>query len=70
MLGMADRKKNRSKGGRARERGVVRLINVEVDPRLDDAIEAFMVQDRRSKKVIVTMALEEFLQKRDLWPPK
>jgi hypothetical protein len=70
MLGMADRKKNRNKGGRARQRGEVRLINAEVDPRLDDAVEEFMIRDRRSKKVVITMALEEFLQKHGLWPPK
>jgi hypothetical protein len=69
MLDMVERKKNPRKTGRARDRGEVRLVTIELDPRLDDAVEEFMVKDRRSKKVVITMALEEFLESKGLWPP-
>ncbi len=56
--------------GRARELGGVVALNAEIDPRLDEAIEAFRIRDRRTKKAVITMALEEFLERHapDLWP--
>jgi hypothetical protein len=67
MLAMAKKKTN---GGRAREQGKVRFVGAEVDPRLDDAIEECALKERRSKKAIITLALEEYLAKHDLWPPQ
>jgi hypothetical protein len=67
MLGMAKKKTN---GGRAREHGKVRFVGAEIDPRLDDAIEECVSQERRTKKAIITLALEEYLAKHDLWPPQ
>jgi hypothetical protein len=40
-----------------------------VDPRLDDAIEEYMIRDRRSKRMVITIALEDFLAQKGLWPP-
>jgi hypothetical protein len=56
--------------GRARELGKTRLVTIEIDVLLDDALEAFRQADRRTKKAVVTMALEEFLAKHGHWPPR
>jgi hypothetical protein len=61
--------KKPKKTGRARDRGDTRLVTIELDAALDDAIEAFRQQDRRTKKTVITMALEEFLTKHGVWPP-
>jgi hypothetical protein len=55
--------------GRARETGKTRLVTVELDVRLDDALEAFRQKDRRTKKAVIEMALEEYLAARKAWPP-
>jgi hypothetical protein len=68
---MAEQKKNNRKPvGRARSRGEVRLLTLEVDPRLAEALENFAAQDRRSKRTVLTMALEEFLTQKGFWPPQ
>jgi len=54
---------------RARDTGAVRLIGAEVDPALDDALERCAGLERRSKKAVITLALEEYLAKAGLWPP-
>jgi hypothetical protein len=62
--------KQRPKPGRARDRGDVRLVTVELDTRLDDAIEACRRRDRRTKKAVITLALEAYLSQQGLWSPE
>ena len=66
---MTERKKQRPTKGRARERGDSVYVGVEVDPRLDAALEACAAKDLRSKKAVITLALQEYLGKNGLWPP-
>jgi hypothetical protein len=68
---MADRPKKsggKRNQGRARETGKTRLVTVELDVKLDDALEAFRQKDRRTKKAVIEMALEEYLAARKAWP--
>jgi predicted transcriptional regulator len=55
--------------GRARDRGATRTITVELDPALDDALEAFRIKDRRTKRAVVTIAIEQYLERQGAWPP-
>ena len=54
---------------RARDKGTVRLLTAEIDPRLDDAINVLMDRTKHLKRVVVTFALQEYLAKHGLWPP-
>jgi hypothetical protein len=70
MLGMAKKPtKKEHPQGRARDRGEVRLLNVEIPVALDDALEACRKDERRLKKVVVIAALEVYLKARKFWPP-
>jgi hypothetical protein len=66
---MSQRRGSKSKGGRAREQGKTRLLNVELETFLDDALEACRQKERRTKKAIVTLALEDYLARAGFWPP-
>jgi L-lactate utilization protein LutC len=55
--------------GRARDLGIVKLLQAEVDPRLDKAVEECAAHERRKKKVVIIAALEEYLKKAGFWPP-
>ena len=68
MLDMA-KKRPKKPAGRARDRGETRLVTFELDVKLDDALEVFHQRDRRTKKAIVSMALEQFLERQGAWPP-
>jgi hypothetical protein len=64
MLGMAKKKSQ----GRARQRGDTVPFTLELDPELDRALEACRDRDMRTKKAIVTIALQEYLAGQGLWP--
>jgi hypothetical protein len=66
LASMASKKKPR---GRSRERGRSVVFGFEMEPELDAALERFAKVDRRTKKTIVTMALEQFLERAGHWPP-
>jgi predicted transcriptional regulator len=57
-------------GGRARDRGEVVLLTVELDPALDAALETFRQRELRTKKSVISLALQEYLASRGAWPPK
>lgn len=65
---MAKRRPKRPKG-RARQRGETNLFAFELDPRLDAALEECAARERRTKKAVTTLALEDYLSARGLWPP-
>lgn len=64
MLRMAKKKPQRS-----RDLGRTRYIGAEVDPRLDDALEALAGRRRQTKRVVIITAMEELLTREGLWPP-
>jgi hypothetical protein len=76
---MAKEHKDKSKGrktasitpkrGRARDRGETRPFTVELTPPLDDALEARAAKDMRTKKAVLVLALQEYLQRLGDWPP-
>ena len=78
MLGMATKGtgagnkpgKSDETHGRARERGVTRLVTVELEVALDDALELARHAERRTRKAVITLAIEEYLKKSGFWPPK
>jgi hypothetical protein len=55
--------------GRARERGETRPFTFEMDLPLDNALEACARQERRTKKAVLTFALEQYLAEQGFWPP-
>ncbi len=57
---MAEEKKP---SGRSRKRGETRAFTLELPATLDDALECRAEQDRRSKKAVVVIALEQYLAK-------
>jgi hypothetical protein len=59
----------KSKPGRARDRGKVRVITIELDPVLDDALERCLQDERRTKRATVSLAIEAYLKARNFWPP-
>jgi hypothetical protein len=67
---MAQRRSRRPKG-RARERGETHTFTLELDPRLDAALEECAYRERRTKKAVTTLALEAYIGQThpDLWPP-
>jgi hypothetical protein len=65
---MAKKKPHQPKPGRARSHGTVRVVTVEIDPKLDDALEQCMHTERRTKRATITLAIEAYLQERGLWP--
>jgi phage terminase large subunit-like protein len=72
MAIMAKKKTSRAQPetkGRARERGDTVTFTFEMDPPLDAAFEAAAIQERRTKKAVLTMALEKYLKELGLWPP-
>ena len=74
MLTMSkDRKPKPGQGdtrkSRARDEGKVVPYTVELTPDHAQALEACRIQERRTKKAVVLLALEEYLAKAGLWPP-
>lgn len=67
MVAMAKRKNNT---GRARDEGEVKFVGAELEPALISAIEKCMEKERRTKRAVITLALEEYLTRAGLWPPK
>ncbi len=67
MQGVA--KAPKKKPERARDRGVIRPVTVEIAPELDEALEACARRDRRTKKAVLTIAIEEYLSRQGMWPP-
>lgn len=71
MLLMGKRKpKAADPKGRARERGAVRLLGVEVDAALLDAFDSFLAdrKPRLSKRAAVEWMMERFLTEQGSWP--
>jgi metal-responsive CopG/Arc/MetJ family transcriptional regulator len=60
----------KKKKGRARDRGEVVVVSVEMPRALNAALERFSEIDRRSKRAILIMALEAYLQEKGVWPPE
>ena len=54
---------------RARDRGEVVPLGIEISPQMDKAIEDCRAKLRWTKKVLVEAALEAFLAEHDFWPP-
>ncbi len=57
-------------GGRARDRGEVRTLSIEIAPLLDDLIERCRQKERRTKRAFIELAVEEYLLKRGYLPPE
>jgi hypothetical protein len=56
--------------GRSRERGDTVTFTFEMTPELDRAFEALAKRDMRTKKAVLTMALQGVLKSQGLWPPQ
>lgn len=77
MLGMAKKKNPVKKvrepapAGRARSRGDVDTLGIEIDPEINATLERFVETHRpkTTKRGAVEWALEEFLKRHNLWPP-
>jgi len=71
MLVMAKERHKRSQQpkGRARDRGAAVPFTLDLDPALDEVLDACAGQERRTKRAIVTLALERYFTERGLWPP-
>lgn len=54
---------------RARKTGLTRVITIEVSMQLEEVLQAFCKTDRRTRRAIIEISLEEFFTKRNLWPP-
>lgn len=54
---------------RARDRGEVIPLGIEISPQMDKAIEDCRAKLRWNKKVLVVAALERFLAEHGFWPP-
>jgi predicted transcriptional regulator len=44
-------------------------VTFECDVALDDALQEFCRKDRRTKKAVITLALEQYLAQHGHWPP-
>jgi len=53
--------------GRARDRGDTRLVTFELNAALDQALEEQSKRERRSKKAVLTLALEVYLARKGAW---
>lgn len=69
MLAMAKKQPKTEAPGRARERGEVSLLQVEISLLLDKAVEDCRHDERRTRKALVELALEAYLKQRGFWPP-
>jgi hypothetical protein len=54
--------------GRKRDRGELYPFMFEMTPELNAALEACAERDRRTKRAVVLIALEAYLQREGLWP--
>jgi hypothetical protein len=69
---MTQRRKStdrRSRSGRAREKGQAVPFTVELTPQHASALDACVAAERRTKKAIVLLALEQYFAAAGLWPP-
>lgn len=48
--------------GRARDAGKTRLVGVELSMELVEALESVARRDRRTKRAVVELALEEYMR--------
>jgi hypothetical protein len=55
--------------GRSRERGDSVPFMFELSPDLNAALEACAERDLRTKRAVVTLALQDYLQRQGLWTP-
>lgn len=63
IVGMAKTRRKRPQvHGRARQTGKTRLINFEIDVQLDESLAAAAEREKRTKRAILTLALERYLQ--------
>lgn len=63
MLTMTKKRK------RARDRGEVIPLLVELDPELHEALLAQAKKDLRTRKAVTVLALQEYLTRQGTWPP-
>jgi len=61
MLSMAKKRQRRKPQGRSRETGKTRSFNFEIEPGLDDALTEAAEREKRTKRAILTLALERYL---------
>jgi hypothetical protein len=54
---------------RKRDRGEVYLLNVEISAALRAALESCRIATRRTRRAVVELALEAYLQSTGFWPP-
>jgi hypothetical protein len=74
MLIMTEKKKPRpgkkpERPERARDRGEVKLLTVEITLEHDRAIESAARQTRLKRRALVELALEQYFAGLGLWPP-
>jgi predicted DNA-binding protein len=63
MVRMAtQRRRTRQAKGRARETGKTHVFMFELEPELDAALNAAAERERRTKRAILTIALERYLK--------
>src|SRR5262245_57002211 len=60
---------NPTTGWRARQKGLVKLVGAELAPALADALARCAREQRRTKKALLSLALEAYLQQGGYWPP-
>ena len=71
LMGRNKKPKNERKSPeRARDRGEVAWIAAEVDPLLALTLKDCAKKERRTKTVIISVALEEYFTRAGLWPRK
>lgn len=55
---------------RARDRGAVRQVNIELDAELAEALGTCAEREERTFRAIVSRALKDYLMERELWPTR
>jgi hypothetical protein len=69
LLDMSNKKRTAKKTGRARDIGEAVPLNVELPLSLDDALDQYTEKEGRSKKWVVSRALEDFFRRVGVIPP-
>jgi predicted transcriptional regulator len=62
-------KKKKQPKGRARERGDSITFTFEMSPALNEAVGECAEKDMRTKRAVIVLALQDYLQRQGLWPP-
>ncbi len=60
--------KKPARGPRARDKGEVVAVGVEIDAELHAALEECVARTRRPRRAIIELALEAYLRTEGFWP--